>query len=81
LFQLASTLKQLGDSSIIHGNISSESVFVTQAGEWRIGIMDYISTMTEPDHIITTYGTVLGSYAVNIPPEVKKDGWTTLKRS
>jgi SCY1-like protein 1 len=79
LFKLASTLKMISDSALVHGNVCMDSVFVTKSGEWRLGGLDFISAMTEESPVLASFGNILGSYAVNIPPEVKKDGWTLVK--
>ena len=46
-FDLAEALSFLGESGMVHGNISMNSVFVTEAGDWRLAGFELLSTADE----------------------------------
>ena len=51
--QLAASLQFLGDScSMVHGNVRPESVFVTAAGDWRLGGLEMLCAEGEVGDII-----------------------------
>lgn len=80
LLCIASTLKVLSDSGLIHGNVCVDSIYVTKSGEWRLCGLDYISGLNEENAVLPNLGSFLGSYAIHVPPEIKNDGWTSMKR-
>jgi SCY1-like protein 1 len=46
---------------MIHGNVGPNSVFVTAAGEWKLGAFEVLSGTNDPQSMIASYGAYLGS--------------------
>jgi SCY1-like protein 1 len=66
LYRLAVTLKFLSlDCKLIHGNVNENSIYVTKAGEWKLGGMELTSAVN--DNHLKNYGSLVGNRY--IPPE------------
>ncbi|KXS19203.1 ARM repeat-containing protein [Gonapodya prolifera JEL478] len=72
LYKLAHLLKFLNqDGSIVHGNIRIDSIFVTKAGEWKLGGMEMASSMKEDNSALYSIMERLFNYEKYLPPEMR----------
>ncbi|KAL9941029.1 hypothetical protein V8E36_000517 [Tilletia maclaganii] len=67
------------DAQSAHGNIRVDSVFVTPAGEWRLGGFDTLSAMNDPAAVLFSMGGIVPDAGQYASPEVKRGGWGVLK--
>mmetsp|Transcript_3263 Transcript_3263/g.5239 ORF Transcript_3263/g.5239 Transcript_3263/m.5239 type:complete len:709 (+) Transcript_3263:49-2175(+) len=79
-YQVAKALAFLNtDCKVHHGNINIGSIFVTQGGDWKIGGLDFISTVGEQHSLLMNHSSLIPSKYV--PPElaVKSNArWQTM---
>ncbi|EYE92479.1 COPI-interacting protein CEX1 [Aspergillus ruber CBS 135680] len=81
LHTVSSTIKFINeDASSVHGAIRAASVFASESGEWKLGGFEILSSMSDEDAIIYTYGSIVPDAARYTPPEVFKGGWDVIKR-
>ncbi|KAJ1929819.1 Nuclear aminoacylation-dependent tRNA export pathway component [Tieghemiomyces parasiticus] len=79
LYKVAQAVKFLNDDcKLVHGNLRTASVYVTLAGEWRLGGLETLCSPTEPEAIIRTYHGLLPQIQTYAPPEVRNQNWATL---
>ncbi|KAG2132258.1 armadillo-type protein [Suillus cothurnatus] len=70
----------LNDSaSSTHGNVRPNAVFITPSGEWKLGGFEVLSNPKDDLSVIYTMGGLMPDAMACAPPEVKKEGWSTLK--
>jgi SCY1-like protein 1 len=82
LHNVAKTLKFVNDEAAsVHGNIRASSIFTTEAGEWKIGGLDILSSMKEDDAIIFSHGSLAPDIGRYSPPEVAKSGWDSVRKN
>ncbi|KAK0568925.1 Nuclear aminoacylation-dependent tRNA export pathway component [Tilletia horrida] len=80
LSKLSTALKFINvDAQSAHGNIRIDSIFVTPAGEWRIGGFDVLSAMNDPSGVLFSMGGIVPDAGQYASPEVKRGGWGVLK--
>ncbi|CAD6893245.1 unnamed protein product [Tilletia controversa] len=80
LSKLAIAVKFINvDAQSAHGNIRVDSVFVTPAGEWRLGGFDTLTAMNDPAGILFSMGGIVPDAGQYASPEVKRGGWGALK--
>lgn len=58
----------------VHGNISPQSIFLTQGGEWRLGGLETLGR-PEPGSLLFRYGGQLRGAAEYVAPEAR-GGWS-----
>lgn len=80
---LYTTAKALGfinnDCNLVHGCLSVNSLFVTKAGDWKLGGLDLISDLNDSEAMWKRYnGEVLN--AKYKPPELEKGSWEVLQK-
>ncbi|KAK0534147.1 Nuclear aminoacylation-dependent tRNA export pathway component [Tilletia horrida] len=80
LSKLATAVKFINvDAQSAHGNIRIDSIFVTPAGEWRLGGFDVLSAMNDPAGVLFNMGGIVPDAGQYASPEVKRGGWSILK--
>jgi SCY1-like protein 1 len=81
LHSVATTLKFInGDASSVHGAVRVASIFANEAGEWKLGGFEVLSSLNEDDAVIYNYGTLLPDANRYAPPEVAANGWSVIKK-
>ena len=81
LHGVATTLKFINsDASSVHGAVRVGSVFANEAGEWKLGGFEVLSSLNEDDAVIYNYGSLLPDANRYCPPEVASGGWTVIKK-
>ncbi|TPX45292.1 hypothetical protein SeLEV6574_g03948 [Synchytrium endobioticum] len=79
LYSLVSAIHFINtDCALVHGNLLRSSVFVTPAGEWKLGGWDLCCSLQEdnPIFVSTALKWVDDKY---LPPEVRKASWPLVK--
>ncbi|KAG2357230.1 hypothetical protein BDR07DRAFT_1490953 [Suillus spraguei] len=85
LHRISVALAFLNDSaSSTHGNVRPNAVFITPSGEWKLGGFEVLSIqkmifLLYINHAFKTMGGLMPDAMACAPPEVKKEGWSTLK--
>lgn len=80
LHRISVALAFLNDSaSSTHGNVRPNAVFITPSGEWKLGGFEVLSNPKDDLSVIYTMGGLMPDAMTCAPPEVKKEGWSTLK--
>lgn len=72
LYKVASALNFLNSSqcNLIHGNVRRNSIFLTNAGEWKLFGFDVLSIASDNNSIFYQYALDLPGYSVYLPPEI-----------
>ncbi|KAH6561544.1 hypothetical protein BASA50_009539 [Batrachochytrium salamandrivorans] len=79
LYKLASALKFLTqDCSLIHANVRLASVFTTLAGEWKLGGLDFLSSLNDESPPIYRHAALISSDSKYVSPEVLKSTTSVL---
>ena len=82
LHSVATTLKFINtDASSVHGAVRVGSVYTNEAGEWKLGGFEILSSMNEEDATVYTYANELPDANRYAPPEVAANGWSAIKRN
>ncbi|KAJ2547616.1 Nuclear aminoacylation-dependent tRNA export pathway component [Coemansia sp. RSA 1933] len=80
LYKIAETLRFINeDCKLVHANVSTESVFVTQAGEWRLGgleLLDALSGDPAGSQIYRHYTAAIPGYAAHMAPELQSQNYS-----
>lgn len=80
LSKIASAVKFLNsDASTTHGTIRMESIFMSSSGEWRLGGFELESSLQDESPTLYNYGSLIPDSNRLAPPEVKQQGWGTLR--
>ncbi|KAJ2615635.1 Nuclear aminoacylation-dependent tRNA export pathway component [Coemansia sp. RSA 1365] len=83
LFKTAEALRFINeDCRLVHANVSAASVFVTKAGEWRLGAFELMDTQGKKDdgqHMYRYYSSVIPGYAMRMAPEIEAQEWQGLE--
>lgn len=80
LSRIAKALKFINvDASSIHGNIRPESIFLSQAGEWRLGGFELLSAKADSEAVLWNFAGMVPDSTMWAPPEVRQGGWTSLR--
>lgn len=81
LHTVASTLKFINsDASSVHGSVRVGSVYTNEAGEWKLGGFEVLSSMNEDDAVIYNYGSLVPEANRYCPPEIAANGWSVIKK-
>ncbi|KAF8332636.1 armadillo-type protein [Cantharellus anzutake] len=64
-----------------HGNLRTDSIFVSPSGEWRLGGFELLSNPSDEAAVLYQYGSLLPDLAPFTAPEVKQGGWSSTKDS
>ncbi|EJU03966.1 ARM repeat-containing protein [Dacryopinax primogenitus] len=62
-----------------HGNVRTDSVFVSTTGEWKLGGFEVLSQPKDDQAVLYTVGGLVPDSGTYASPEVKKSGWSALK--
>ncbi|KAI8388165.1 uncharacterized protein BYT42DRAFT_642429 [Radiomyces spectabilis] len=80
LYKIAHAIQFINqDCDMVHGNIRLSSIFINQAGEWKLGGFEVLSSMKDESPMILTFGGLVSDAQKYASPEVQKSGWTVLK--
>ncbi|KAI9197249.1 armadillo-type protein [Polychytrium aggregatum] len=80
LFKIGRAIKFLNtDCSIIHANVRIDSIFVTKAGEWKLGGLELLCSLKEERPFVVDYGNSLPDSSKYIPPEFRNGSWSMVK--
>jgi SCY1-like protein 1 len=81
LHSIATTLKFINnDASSVHGSVRVGSVYANEAGEWKLGGFEVLSSMNEDDAVIYNYGSLVPEANRYSPPEIAANGWSVIKK-
>ncbi|KAI8971405.1 armadillo-type protein [Pilobolus umbonatus] len=76
LYKIANVLKFINnDCGMVHGNVRISSIFTNKAGEWKLGGLELLSSMSEESPIFMTFGGLVPDAQRYATPEIKKSGW------
>ncbi|KAL0581808.1 Nuclear aminoacylation-dependent tRNA export pathway component [Marasmius crinis-equi] len=79
-FQVA--LAFVNDScSSTHGAVRIRSIFLSPSGEWKLGGFELLSNPKEDGAVLYSMATVVPGNDGWAPPEVKKNGWSSVKQN
>ncbi|KAJ2776364.1 Nuclear aminoacylation-dependent tRNA export pathway component [Coemansia interrupta] len=81
LYKIAETLKFVTeDCKMVHANLSTASVFVTKAGEWRLGGLELVDALSGDGHqAYRHYTSVIPGYAARMAPEFETQKWDAVE--
>ncbi|KAI9329125.1 armadillo-type protein [Zopfochytrium polystomum] len=78
LYKIATAIKFLNaDCSLTHGNVRMSSIYVTKAGEWRLGGMELICSIKEDHPILFDWGGRMPEAWKYAPPELLNNAWSS----
>ncbi|SJX62369.1 related to CEX1-cytoplasmic component of the nuclear aminoacylation-dependent tRNA export pathway [Sporisorium reilianum f. sp. reilianum] len=67
------------DAGSTHGNLRPESIFISAAGEWKLGGFEILTPHAESPHgLLFSQGSLIPDGSRYAPPEVKQNGWNVL---
>ncbi|KAG7090905.1 hypothetical protein E1B28_009982 [Marasmius oreades] len=64
-----------------HGAVQVGSVFLSPSGEWKLGGFELLSNPKEEGAVLYSMASILPGSDGWSPPEVKKNGWSSLKQN
>ncbi|KAJ2395312.1 Nuclear aminoacylation-dependent tRNA export pathway component [Coemansia sp. RSA 2559] len=83
LYKVAETLRFVNeDCKLVHANVSTASVFVTKAGEWRLGgleLVDVLSGDPAGSQVYRHYTAVIPGYAAHMAPELQSQNYASVE--
>ncbi|ORX50585.1 ARM repeat-containing protein [Hesseltinella vesiculosa] len=80
LYKITNAIKFINnDGNMVHGNIRVSNIFVTRAGEWKLGGLELLSSMSEESPMIFTFGGLVPDAQKYAPPEILKSSWSAVK--
>ncbi|KAJ1773273.1 Nuclear aminoacylation-dependent tRNA export pathway component [Coemansia sp. RSA 487] len=83
LYKIVETLRFVNeDCKLVHANVSTASVFVTKAGEWRLGgleLVDVLSGDPSCSQIYRHYTAAIPGYAAHMSPEIQSLSWGSVE--
>ncbi|KAJ2557504.1 Nuclear aminoacylation-dependent tRNA export pathway component [Coemansia sp. RSA 1822] len=75
LFRVAEALRFVNeDCKLVHANVCKEAVFVTSAGEWRLGGLELMDAVGAERGVYREMGAMVPGYAGRMAPEIKVQG-------
>ncbi|KAI8616083.1 armadillo-type protein [Chytriomyces sp. MP71] len=78
LYKIASAIKFLNaDVSLTHGNIRISSVYITKSGEWKLGGLDILSNLKDPQPLLIDWGGRMPDSYKYAPPELGNGVWSS----
>ncbi|KAJ2321918.1 Nuclear aminoacylation-dependent tRNA export pathway component, partial [Coemansia sp. RSA 2681] len=83
LYKIAETMRFINeDCKLIHANLSAASVFVTKAGEWKLGGLELVDSSTtsgggsgQQQQAYRCYTSVIPGYSARMSPEFEGQKW------
>lgn len=80
LSRVANALKFINaDAGSVHGNVRPETVFLSQAGEWRLGGFELLTAKADVEGVLWSMGGLVPDGSAFVSPEVRQGGWTVLR--
>ncbi|KAN0090665.1 hypothetical protein V8E55_004231 [Tylopilus felleus] len=80
LHRVSVALAFINDSvASTHGSVRPNAIFISPSGEWKLGGFEVLSNPKDDNPVLYTMGGLLPGSMSCAPPEVKKNGWSTLK--
>ncbi|KAJ3398330.1 hypothetical protein HDU80_009050 [Chytriomyces hyalinus] len=77
LYKIASAVKFLNaDVSLTHGNIRISSIYITKSGEWKLGGLDILSNLKDPQPLLIDWGSRMPDSYKYAPPELGNGVWS-----
>lgn len=65
-----------------HGCLSVDSIFISASGEWKLGGFELLSTTKDESPVLYTMAGLLSTpRSYTSPPEVQKQGWSSVKEN
>lgn len=68
------------DCNLIHADLNIRNIFVTKAGDWKLGGFGLMSSLTDDNPILISHGNSLPHSSKYSPPEIKTGSWAAAKR-
>ncbi|KAJ2007908.1 Nuclear aminoacylation-dependent tRNA export pathway component [Coemansia thaxteri] len=91
LYKIAETMRFINDDcKLIHANLSAASVFVTKAGEWRLGGLELVDSSSPAaasaqQHaqqlVYRHYTSVVPGYSARMAPEFAGQKWDAVEKA
>ncbi|KAF8320793.1 hypothetical protein DL93DRAFT_2073508 [Clavulina sp. PMI_390] len=82
LQRVAIALSFVNDScQSTHGNLRTDSIFISPSGEWRLGGFELLSNPKEDNAVLYSLGSLMPDLTQYTPPEVKAAGWSSAKEN
>eukprot|EP01114_Cavostelium_apophysatum_P021254 TRINITY_DN7366_c0_g1_i1.p1 TRINITY_DN7366_c0_g1~~TRINITY_DN7366_c0_g1_i1.p1 ORF type:complete len:732 (-),score=205.55 TRINITY_DN7366_c0_g1_i1:36-2231(-) len=80
LYQITKALAFLNnDCNLVHGNVTTSSIFVTKSGDWKLGHMDLVSAANDASSTLRNHNDIVPSQYK--PPEYQKNNWSGVEES
>ncbi|KAJ1965684.1 Nuclear aminoacylation-dependent tRNA export pathway component [Dipsacomyces acuminosporus] len=81
LHKLADTLSFINeDCKLVHANLSTSSVFVTKAGEWKLGGLELVDSPAGSEQVYRHYTSAIPGYSMRMAPEFESQGWDRIEK-
>ncbi|KAJ2326932.1 Nuclear aminoacylation-dependent tRNA export pathway component, partial [Coemansia sp. RSA 2702] len=84
LYRVSEALRFVNeDCKLVHANVSVSSVFVTKAGEWKLGgleLADAVGAQEGGQQVYRHFTSVVPGYAARMAPEVEAQDWARLEQ-
>ncbi|KAE9408578.1 ARM repeat-containing protein [Gymnopus androsaceus JB14] len=81
LHRISVALAFINDScASTHGAIRTKAIFLSRSGEWKLGGFEVLSNPKDDAAVLYYMGSLLPDNMSWAPPEVKKEGWSSLKQ-
>ncbi|PFH52048.1 hypothetical protein AMATHDRAFT_141131 [Amanita thiersii Skay4041] len=82
LHRISVALAFLNDTcASTHGRICINAIFITPSGEWKLGGFELLSSPRDDTSVLYTTGGLFPGSSAQAPPEVKKQGWASIKNN
>ncbi|KAJ2750439.1 Nuclear aminoacylation-dependent tRNA export pathway component [Coemansia pectinata] len=92
LYKIAETMRFINeDCKLIHANLSAASVFVTKAGEWKLGGLELVDSPTpaiatggsssQQQQAYRYYTGVIPGYSARMAPELEGQKWDVVEKA
>ncbi|KAJ2414819.1 Nuclear aminoacylation-dependent tRNA export pathway component [Coemansia sp. RSA 2530] len=92
LYKIAETMRFINeDCKLIHANLSAASVFVTKAGEWKLGGLELVDSQTpaatpgsgggQQQQAYRYYTGVIPGYSARMAPELEGQKWDAIVKA
>lgn len=82
LHRISVALTFLNDAcNSTHGRVCIDSIFIGSSGEWKLGGFDLLSAPKDEAGVLYTMGNLYPGTSAYAPPEVRSQGWVTIKDS
>ncbi|KAJ2884690.1 Nuclear aminoacylation-dependent tRNA export pathway component, partial [Coemansia aciculifera] len=86
LYKIAETMRFINeDCKFIHANLSAASVFVTKAGEWKLGGLELVDSPTASgggqQQAYRGFTSVIPGYSARMSPEFESQKWDIVEKA